>query len=51
MKKNYLLKTKGVLRCCTLCEIIVPVIFLGLMCLPKLFVEDSRSNDELTRPY
>ena len=51
MRKNYLLKTKGVLRCCTLCEIIVPVIFLALMCLPKAFVDDSRSNDEFERPY
>ena len=50
MRKNYLLKTKGVLRCCTLCEIIVPVIFLALMCLPKAFVDDSRSNDEFERP-
>jgi ABC-type multidrug transport system ATPase subunit len=51
MRKNYLLKTKGVLRCCTLCEILVPVIFLGLMCLPKALVPDSRTNDELSRPY
>jgi len=51
MTKNYLLKTKGVLLCCTICEIVVPVIFLALMCLPKALVKDSRQNDELSRPY
>lgn len=51
IRKNYVLKTKGVLRCCTLCEILVPVIFLALMCLPRALVPDSRTNDELSRPY
>ena len=51
MRKNYLLKTKGLLRCATLCEILVPVIFLALMCLPKALVPDQRTNDELSRPY
>jgi len=51
MRKNYLLKTKGVLRCCTICEISVPVVFLALMCLPRALVPDSRTNDELARPY
>jgi len=51
VRKNYLLKTKGILRCCTLCEIMVPVLFVALMCIPKALVPDERTNDEFARPY
>ena len=51
MKKNFTLKTRGILCCCTGVEIILPVFFLAVLCLPKALVEDSVNNDVVTKPY
>jgi hypothetical protein len=36
IKKNLTLKTRGILCCCTGVEIILPVFFLAVLCLPKV---------------
>ena len=51
VKKNFTLKTRGILCCCTGVEIILPVFFLAVLCLPKALVEDSVNNDVVTKPY
>ena len=51
VRKNFTLKTRGVLCCCTGVEIVLPCVFLALLCLPKLLVEDSRNNDVFAKPY
>ena len=51
MRKNFTLKTRGILCCCTGVEIILPVVFLALLCLPKAIVKDQVMNDTVTKPY
>lgn len=51
MRKNFTLKTRGILCCCTGVEIILPCFFLALLCLPKALVDDSRNNDVFAKPY
>ena len=51
MRKNFTLKTRGVLCCCTGVEIILPCVFLAILCIPKLLVPDSVNNDTVSRPY
>ena len=51
MRKNFTLKTRGILCCCTGVEIVLPCFFLALLCLPKALVEDSRNNDVFAKPY
>ena len=51
MRKNFTLKTRGVLCCCTGVEIVLPCVFLVLLCLPKMLVKDSRNNDVFAKPY
>ena len=51
MRKNFTLKTRGVLCCCTGVEIILPVFFLAVLCLPKALVKDERNNDFVPMPY
>ena len=51
VRKNFTLKTRGILCCCTGVEIVLPCFFLALLCLPKALVEDSRNNDVFAKPY
>jgi len=51
VRKNFTLKTRGILCCCTGVEIILPVFFLAVLCLPKALVEDSVNHDVITKPY
>ena len=51
VRKNFTLKTRGILCCCTGVEIILPVFFLAVLCLPKALVKDSVNNDVVTKPY
>jgi hypothetical protein len=37
--KNFKLKTRGLLCCCTVVEVVMPVFFFALMCLPKVRVK------------
>jgi hypothetical protein len=34
--KNVKLKTRGLMCCCTVVEVVMPVCFFALMCLPKV---------------
>ena len=36
MRKNFKLKSRGCLCCCTVVEIVMPICFFALMCLPKV---------------
>ena len=51
VRKNFTLKTRGILCCCTGVEIVLPCFFLALLCLPKALVKDSRNSDAFAKPY
>ena len=51
MRKNFTLKTRGILCCCTGVEIVLPCFFLALLCLPRALVADERNNDVFAKPY
>ena len=41
LRKNFVLKTRGSQLWCTILEVLVPVAFIALMCLPRLFIADE----------
>tara|TARA_B110000503_G_scaffold112261_1_gene168216 strand:- start:3960 stop:4307 length:348 start_codon:yes stop_codon:yes gene_type:complete len=43
LKKNWRLKTRGAALWCFVLELLVPVAFVALMCLPRLLVADTNS--------
>jgi len=51
MKKNYILKSRGCLCCCTGTEIILPVLFFVMMVAPKALVSIETYNDKFFDPY
>lgn len=50
MKKNFVLKRRG-LWCCSVFELLVPTVFVALMCLPKSLVKDEKNTDVLYREH
>eukprot|EP00854_Cymbomonas_tetramitiformis_P016837 gene16837-20003_t len=48
MQKNMKLKTRGIMCCCSVVELVLPVVFFGLMCLPKLFVDKEIKHDQFS---
>eukprot|EP00958_Prasinococcus_capsulatus_P014564 scaffold1535_cov382-Prasinococcus_capsulatus_cf.AAC.26 len=46
LRKNFRLKTRGFYKCCTITEMVLPVAFFCVMCLPKALVEQDAFNDE-----
>jgi len=49
--KNFKLKTRGLMCCCTVVEIVVPVFFFGVMCLPKLFIPNEIYTNEFYNSF
>ncbi|KAK3284750.1 hypothetical protein CYMTET_7616 [Cymbomonas tetramitiformis] len=43
--KNYKLKTRGILCCCTVTEIVLPLVFFLIMCIPVALIEVRKNND------
>ena len=50
LRKNFTLKTRGSQLWCTILEVLVPVAFIALMCLPRLFISDESVEMTLHRP-
>lgn len=50
LRKNFVLKTRGSQLWCTILEVLVPVAFIALMCLPRLFIADESVEMTLHRP-
>jgi hypothetical protein len=50
MTKNFILKTRGAMLCCSVLEVLVPIAFIALMCLPRLLISDEHFGVTLHRP-
>ena len=50
MKKNFILKTRGAMLACSVLEMLVPIAFIALMCLPRLLISDEHFGVTLHRP-
>ena len=51
MTKNVILKTRGWMAACTVLELIVPLVFIALMCLPRALISDTTRGAVFHRPH
>jgi len=51
MRKNFIMKSRGALCCCTGTEIVLPLLFFLVMIAPKKLIDNSTYNDEFFDPY